>query len=193
MQKYNRKHDWNWEHKRLIHENTKEIWSVQSAKDCLELAWIIMKLLLFFNFSVKSVITHFNNCTWQGTGHKILNFNGILKNTIIIQVLQITKTAPNHFFITSPADKSDPCVWQCSPFNSKWASWQQKNVIHSAANFNIHSLADSFFGNITEVMLNKTCGSLKVINRSLEFGTTVSTLGQSNPDFTQSSCFLIVS
>lgn len=42
-------------------------------------------------------------------------------------------------------------------------------MIQAAANFNIHSLAET-----TEVMLNKTCGSLKAINSGLEFETIVS-------------------
>lgn len=56
-------------------------------------------------------------------------------------------------------------------------------MIQSAANFDIHSLADFFLGNMTEVMPNKTCGSLKAINSGLEFETVVSTaVQQVNPD-----------
>lgn len=68
------------------------------------------------------------------------------------------------------------------------------NVIQSAANFDMHSLADFFLGNMTEVMLNKTCGSLKAINSGLEFETVVSTAArQGNPDSTMALCGLVVS
>lgn len=69
-------------------------------------------------------------------------------------------------------------------------------MIQAAAYFHIQYLADFFLCNMTEVMLNKTCGSLKAINSGLEFETIVSTaVEQRNPDFTTAvwglGCFLM--
>lgn len=66
-------------------------------------------------------------------------------------------------------------------------------MIQAAAYLHIHSLADFFLGNMTEVMLNKTYGSLKAINIGLEFEAVV--VEQRNPDFTTAvwglGCFLL--
>ena len=66
-------------------------------------------------------------------------------------------------------------------------------MIQSAANLEIHTLVDFLFGSLTKVMLNKTCGSLKAINSSLQSEIVVYTaVQQRNPDFTTAPRGLVV-
>lgn len=86
------------------------------------------------------------------------------------------------YFVYHISNRQNRSLW--FSLNINLASWQ-KNTWFRQQLISIYTpWQDFFLGKSTEVMLNKTCGSLKAFNSGLEFETIVSAaVDQGNTDF----------